>query len=48
MLWFMLICAVGAILLFAHEALADLFDAWKHPEHLHFEKDSRHPKSRVK
>jgi len=33
LLWLMIVCAVGAVLLFAMGALSDLADVWKHPEH---------------
>lgn len=29
----MIVCAVGAVLLFALEAFGDLRDVWTHPEH---------------
>lgn len=29
----MIVCAVGAVLLFAFGALSDLHDVWDHPDH---------------
>ena len=46
LVFFMILCAVAAILLFAHEVLADLHDVWKHPDH-HPAKDN-HQFSRSK
>ena len=40
LLLFMIVCAVAAILLFSKEALSDLHDAWKHPDHR--DKDDAH------
>ena len=44
MLLLMIVCAVAAILLFAHEAFEDLFDVWKHPDHRGDGEDPHHPK----
>ena len=33
LLWLMIICAAGAVLLFAMAAFSDLQDVWKHPDH---------------
>ena len=46
LLFFMTLCAVGAILLFAHEAFADLHDLWKHPDHRGAGEDPAHPKAK--
>lgn len=42
----MVLCAVGAILLFSAGAFDDLWDVWSHPEHKDIENDSHHPKTR--
>jgi hypothetical protein len=39
----MILCAVAAIILFAHEAFEDLYDAWRQPEH-RAEHDRHHPR----
>jgi hypothetical protein len=48
LLWVMVVCAVGAVLLFAMGALDELRDAWKSPEHRDEEDDLHHPKPRVR
>jgi hypothetical protein len=47
LLLFTIIC-VAAILLFAHEALSDLYDVWTHPEHRDVGDRPRHPGQRFK
>jgi len=44
LLTIMIVCAVGAILLFSHEAFEDLYDAWSHPDDRQ-KHDPHHPKS---
>jgi len=38
----MIVCAVGAIVLFASDAVDDLLDAWTHPQHRPIDEDLRH------
>lgn len=40
----MVVCAVGAVLLFGLEALGDLRDVWKHPDHRPDEDDHSFPR----
>jgi len=42
MLAVMIVCAVGAIVLFASEVVDDLLDAWTHPQHHPIDDDLRH------
>ena len=42
MLAVMIVCAVGAIVLFASEAVDDLLDAWTHPQHHNVDDELRH------
>jgi hypothetical protein len=44
----MILCAVGAILLFALDALAELRDIWKHPDHRPSEDDHTFPRPKSK
>jgi hypothetical protein len=44
----MIVCAVGAVLLFALGAFEDLRDAWKHPAHRDLEDVSHHPKPKLR
>jgi len=44
----MIVCAVGAILLFASGAFDELRDVWRHPEHRDAEDDPHHPKPKLK
>ncbi len=47
LLWLMIICAVGAVLLFTMGALDELRDAWKNPERRDTtEDDLHHPRFR--
>ncbi len=48
LLTLMVLCAVGAILIFGFEAFSDLWDAWSHPEHKGDEDHRNFPKSRAK
>jgi len=43
----MIVCAVGAVLLFAMGAFSDLRDVWTHPEHRE-EDDRHHPHTRLR
>jgi hypothetical protein len=38
----MIVCAVGAIVLFASNAVDDLLDGWTRPRHHPIDKDLRH------
>ncbi len=45
----MIVCAVGAVLLFAMGAFDELRDAWKNPEHRDDVKDDlRHPRPKFR
>ncbi len=44
----MIVCAVGAVILFAMGAFDELRDLWKNPEHRDPEDDLHHPKPRFR
>lgn len=48
LLSFMIVCAVGAVLLLALGAFEDLRDAWKHPVHQDLEHVPHHPKPKLR
>jgi len=40
----MILCAIGAVVLFGLGVFHDLWDAWSHPDHGEVEDDLRFPK----
>ena len=44
LLWLMIACALGAVLLFALGAFDELRDIWTHPDHKDVENEWHHPK----